>query len=673
MNRNLIGTALMLSLGLAACSAPTPTPTPSPVGAPVPATDFDFSVTPTSVAVQAQGAAELSAALTRRGGFADPVTLTLLNPPAGLSAAAVTVPAGASAATLTLKASSASVPGEDTLTFAADSGGLHKTVQVKVNVAAAPVPADQAALTLVATHGSLTLKTGQPTPLDVKVTRSHFTGPVTLHLDHLPANVTAADVVLDAGQDSGQLILTQTGKGVAGTSTIRVQATAGVVSAQLNVPLTVQSVANPLTVVGTSPVDGAQGVPSDAVVEAQFSRVLQEVEGQAQTVSVTPAVDKLHCFVKRDAANAPMDSLQCQGAFVPDTTYTVTLGSGIKAADGAPLAQPHTFSFHTALVFTVPPFGDLTPPTVTDFTPVNGRVGVEHGPLSITVNFSEPMNRAATQNAFQLVVPNVTDSQKGFSWNASSTVMTMTYKEVLPYGTTVIWGMSNAATDLAGNPLAQALNVGGTYRLMRQNTMKLYGNKTLSFEISHQPGDDELLAHTVGEYPTQIGRARLVDFSRYWYMRAFLQFPLGDLLGSLPLGGKITKINSAVLNIYTAGNTGNPGLLGQMNAVNIATPFLVQAGALWNAPEANSGQTLRHVYQTPGPAIGYHTLDITVPFSNNLKNPDASGGMSQWRIQREFDDNPLNSNFNPNSTEIGDPSDKDVNKRPFIQVTYEYP
>ncbi|WP_161883208.1 hypothetical protein [Deinococcus alpinitundrae] len=263
MNRNLIGAALILSLSLAACSASTPpvvTPVPVVDPVPVPQADFNFTLTPAVVNVQVNGAAELSATLQGSGGFAGAVTLTLLNPPVGISAAAVTVPAGATTAKLDLKASSASIAGDDTLTFAADAGTLHKTVQVKINVAAAPVPVGQAALTLVATPESLKLKAGQPTSLTVKVTRSNVTGPVTLHLGNLPINVTAADVVIPDGQDSAQMTLTQSSKSPAGSSTIQLQASSDAVKTSLNIPLTVESAGSlptAPTVSATSPASNA--------------------------------------------------------------------------------------------------------------------------------------------------------------------------------------------------------------------------------------------------------------------------------------------------------------------------------------------------------------------------------------------------------------------------------
>ncbi|TSA78766.1 hypothetical protein FNU79_18740, partial [Deinococcus detaillensis] len=827
--------------------------------------------------LQATGTAELSAALQRSGGFTGAVTLTLLNPPVGISAAAVTVPVGASSAKLSLTTDGTSVAGDDTLTFAADAGTLHKTVQVKINVAAAPVPVGQAALTLVATPGSLSVKAGVPTTVAVKVTRSNVTGPVTLHLANLPINVTAADVVIPDGQDSAEMTLAQNGNSPAGSSTIQlqassdtvktslnlpltvesaeslptaptvmaadaqviqgvglkltlkfsqvmasdvvktisvtppilgfqcemkadgapqssvlcsgdpdydtaytltvstaakdtvgtplaqpytfnfksltkaanpdplpqgltlssdlsklsvtfgppaslkinikrnnltgpvklhvanlpanisspdlvipanqdsaqmtfiqgdftaagttsiqIQATAGTVSAALNIPLTVEPVTNPLTVLSTTPANGAPDFKAGPnAFEVKFSRVIQELSPTLNSVSVVPAVDKLNCLVKRDASNKPLAGLQCTGTFAPSTTYTVTLSKSIRADNFMPL-QPYTFSFKTApAVIIVPPSGDTTPPKVTSFTPTNSSIGVAHSPLNITVNFNEAMNKTTTQKAFQLLVPNVTDSKKSFSWNAAGTVMTMTYNEVLPYGSNVVWGMSSIATDLAGNPLAQANSVGGSYRLVRQATLKLYSEKDLNENLKLNVENNEVTTSTGPNYQYTVGRSKY-DGDRY-IQRVFLQFDIGALTDF----SKITKINSAILNIYTVLHQGNPQVLGDLDAVNINTPNFTQNSALWNAPVANSGQNLRHIYQ--GSGAGYNTLDITVPFTYNVKNPGLSAVMSQWRIQREFDNYLSSQDFNYRQTFIGSGDMQDVNKRPYIQVTYEYP
>ncbi|WP_161883552.1 Ig-like domain-containing protein [Deinococcus alpinitundrae] len=884
MNRKLIGAALILSLSLAACSASTPPVVlPDPIVDPVPQADFNFTLTPAVVNVQANGTAALSATLQRSGGFTSAVTLTLLNPPTGISAAAVTVPAGATTAKLDLKASSASVPGEDTLTFAADAGSLHKTVQVKINVAAAPVPVGQAALTLVATPENLTLKAGQPTSLTVKVTRSNVTGPVTLHLSNLPINVTAADVVIPDGQDSAQMTLiqsgkspagnstiqlqassnavktslnipltvesaeslptaptviaadaqvfqgvglklnlkfshemsadavkaisvtpaidsfqcvindngsaqsnvlcsgdpqfdtaytltvstaakdsvgtplaqpytfnfksppqdaipdplpqsltlsstpgsltvkagspasltvkvqrknvsgpvklhatnlpvnvtasdvvipagqdsaamtlTQTGNSPAGTSPIQVQATSGNVSASLNVPLTVENPAPaaPIPqVIGTLPNPAQQNVdPAGLGVMVKFSEPMQA--SAAQAISFFPVVANLKCNVVHDE----FEAVYCTGDFAGNTLYNVTMSTAAKTTSGVALAAPYSFSFKTApFVIILPPFGDLVPPKVTGFTPTNGALGVNHAPLSITVNFNEAMNKVATQNAFELVVPNVTDSKKSFGWNAAGTVMTMTYNEVLPYGTTIIWGMSKAATDLAGNSLAQASSVGGTFRLVRQNTMKLYSDVNSSVFLQYEPDTKQLTKNDPATHLNWIGRYHSDYVDERYYQRAFYQFPLVDLLNSVPKFSSITKINTAVLNVYSLSSQNTPELLGDLDAVNIATPFIFDSGKLWDALPANSGQGLKHIYQVPGPAIGYHTLDITVPFTYNLKNPGISSGMSQWRIQREFDSFLSSQNFSNRTTEITYQGNKDVNKRPHILVTYEYP
>ncbi|TSA78765.1 hypothetical protein FNU79_18755, partial [Deinococcus detaillensis] len=828
--------------------------------------------------LQATGTAELSAALQRSGGFTGAVTLTLLNPPMGLSAAAVTVPAGASTAKLSLKTDGTSVAGDDTLTFAADAGTLHKTVQVKINVAAAPVPVGQAALTLVATPGSLSVKAGVPTTVAVKVTRSNVTGPVTLHLANLPINVTAADVVIPDGQDSAEMTLaqngnspagsstiqlqassdtvktslnlpltvesaeslptaptvsatspasdaqsvnsaglsvgvtfsqgmksdvaktisitpnvanfaclvndgsveiqqvncagdfqpgvtyivtvattaqnaagvalaqpysfsfktaaqanpdplpqsltlssttsslsikpsapatlsvkvqrknftgpvklhannlpanvtapdvvipdgqdsatvtlTQTGSSPAGTSTIQIQASAGNVSASLNLPLTVQSpilIVTTPKVIASLPTSGQQQVdPAGLGVMVKFSEPMQA--SAAQAITLSPVVPNLKCNI---VPNKP-ETVSCTGDFAGNTSYAVTMSTAAKSTAGVALAQPYTFSFKTApAVIVVPPSGDTTPPKVTSFTPTNSSIGVAHSPLNITVNFNEAMNKTTTQKAFQLLVPNVTDSKKSFSWNAAGTVMTMTYNEVLPYGSNVVWGMSSIATDLAGNPLAQANSVGGSYRLVRQATLKLYSEKDWSTNLMFNVENNEVMT-TTGPYSQDvIGRGK--DGSDRYIQRAFLQFDIGALTDF----SKITKINSAILNIYTVLHQGNPQVLGDLDAVNINTPNFTQDSALWNAPVANSGQNLRHIYQ--GSGAGYNTLDITVPFTYNVKNPGLSAVMSQWRIQREFDNYLSSQDFNFRQTFIGSERMQDINKRPYIQVTYEYP
>jgi len=92
---------------------------------------------------------------------------------------------------------------------------------------------------------------------------------------------------------------------------------------------------------------------------------------------------------------------------------------------------------------------DTTAPAVTEFSPADGATDVPvTSPVSVT--FSETMQQSATQAAFS-----INPSTAGaFSWNGAGTVMTFTPSAPLADSTQFSIAISNAASDLAGNPLS---------------------------------------------------------------------------------------------------------------------------------------------------------------------------------------------------------------------------
>ncbi len=125
------------------------------------------------------------------------------------------------------------------------------------------------------------------------------------------------------------------------------------------------------------------------------------------------------------------------------TTYTITLGITAKDTAGNPLQAPYQFTFET------PNFA----PRVTKFTP-SSRFGSPIGvsPTSpIVLTFSEPMDQALTQGAFEVKV-GTTLKTGTFSWNAEGTQMTYTPSAGYGNGATVVWKLSTGAYELSGGP-----------------------------------------------------------------------------------------------------------------------------------------------------------------------------------------------------------------------------
>ena len=133
------------------------------------------------------------------------------------------------------------------------------------------------------------------------------------------------------------------------------------------------------------------------------------------------------------------------------TVYTATIvggGSGVKDLAGNALASNYTWSFTTASV-------DITPPTVTSVSPLNGATGVSVT-ADVVANFSEAINASTvTGTTFQLrdagnnlVSAVVSTTGNQITLNPSASLATSTTY------TATITGGASGVKDLAGNALA---------------------------------------------------------------------------------------------------------------------------------------------------------------------------------------------------------------------------
>ena len=284
------------------------------------------------------------------------------------------------------------------------------------------------------------------------VLRNKFGGPVTLHAVNLPAGVSVADVTVAGGQTSATLTLNTTSSSVAQVSNIQLEGVSGGVNTALNIPLTVQS-SVPLptapTVLSTTPASSAQDVNSASLtVGVTFSQEMKTDVSKA--ILFTPSVTNGFCAFQDDGA--PQSKVLCTGKFKPNTTYTVTVGTGAKSAAGLPLSQPYSFSFQTAPVI-VPPLVDTTAPTLVSHTPSSNAVDVSTT-AGVVLNFSEPMNPAETY----VSIPPVLHLIKEWS-NANTTLTLYVENDINPgkhsnFEWEHLYTVSVTGQDVVGNVLS---------------------------------------------------------------------------------------------------------------------------------------------------------------------------------------------------------------------------
>jgi hypothetical protein len=121
----------------------------------------------------------------------------------------------------------------------------------------------------------------------------------------------------------------------------------------------------PPQVTSTTPADGATGVGAASDVRATFDRALTASTVNSSTFTLSgPGGASVAGTVSYDSATSTA-RLVPSSALSASTQYTATLTTGIKGADGTPMAAPVTWSFTTA-----------NPLQITAKTPASGAIGV---------------------------------------------------------------------------------------------------------------------------------------------------------------------------------------------------------------------------------------------------------------------------------------------------------
>jgi hypothetical protein len=148
---------------------------------------------------------------------------------------------------------------------------------------------------------------------------------------------------------------------------------------------------------------------------------------------------------------------------------------GDSAVDPSPDAAPVAGRPGRADSATAAPAADSTAPVIVSVQPANGAVGVRAN-ARVIVEFSEPMNRTATLDAFASEA--LRSDQRVMTWNEAGTILTIEPAYGLEYAhaelagaaplelepKTFAYTLTRAATDLAGNPLAETTVAFSTLR-----------------------------------------------------------------------------------------------------------------------------------------------------------------------------------------------------------------
>src|SRR5438309_234511 len=171
------GLALVAGLGVAvACGTKDSTG---------PGADYTLSLSPAALTI-AQGATGTSAVTITRTNFTGPVTLSLGTAPAGVTGSFNPAAPTGTSSTLTVSVGAAVAPGVYNLTVDGAGTPGNRSTPLTLTVSAAPD------YTLSLSPAALTIGQGATGTSAVTITRTNFTGPVTLSLGTAPAGVTGS-------------------------------------------------------------------------------------------------------------------------------------------------------------------------------------------------------------------------------------------------------------------------------------------------------------------------------------------------------------------------------------------------------------------------------------------------------------------------------------------------
>jgi Predicted membrane protein len=193
-------------------------------GTAAPAGDFSLTATPPSQTVVAGNPAIYTVNITRTGGFAGSVDLSMSGLPAGASGTFTPTPASGTSSSLSVTTATTTPTGSYLFTITGTSVSLTRTTTATLVVTAAPA----GNFSLSATPTIRSIKQGRSTTYTITITRTSFTGGVTFSVIGLPAGTTATfSPNPGTGASSTLTVVTARRATPTGTSLLTITGTSG--------------------------------------------------------------------------------------------------------------------------------------------------------------------------------------------------------------------------------------------------------------------------------------------------------------------------------------------------------------------------------------------------------------------------------------------------------------
>lgn len=272
---------------------------------------------------------------------------------------------------------------------------------------------------------------------------------------------------------------------------------------------------------------------------------------------------------------------------------------------------------------------DTTPPTVVRSLPADAQAGVREDAV-ITIQFSEPMDQAATEAAYKST--DLPEAMTTMSWNAAGDTLTITPSAPLEYtqgGPSPLfvgrksynYSITRVARDLAGNQLVADADV--TFTTLRRISQPLLIQPTLvGFTLAGGGSSSDYI---------RVGDA--TSFGKQY--KGFITFSMA----SLPTG--VVEIESALLTATLSEVQGTPFNLSLGTLHVFSTTFDAIGQAALTAPTRGDLGLF-----TTSSTLGTKTLDVSGAVMADYNNREALNQLTQFRLEftKPTDDDATNDN-----------------------------
>lgn len=287
--------------------------------------------------------------------------------------------------------------------------------------------------------------------------------------------------------------------------------------------------------------------------------------------------------------------------------------------------------------------GDSVPPSIVSVTPASSSTGVAKD-ANIVVTFSEAMNQASAQAAFQ----SADLGNSTISWDASGKIMTVNPNADLVYtstGKSYSFQITNTATDSAGNALSNPTSA--SFKTFRQLTATLPVRASTVGEISNTFAVNSVAADIrVGDQANNTSRRGFVGFDlsglpagldpnnvvaarvRMYVNSPIVGKPFTDLFQSCSGNFCLFKGKSVAMEHVFYGNTIAGSAYGIM-------PLTTDVRGLTD--ETPCASTIFCVFA--GTTTGWNASDISSWLKDDLVNRAARGNLSEVRLSFPKDTN----------------------------------